>query len=1267
MATGGRIEIEVVPDTRGFPGKLASGLRGLQGIAGTIGKGLGVAVAAGTAVAAVGLQKAIDLGIEYTGKLNELQAVSNATAVQMAQVGNTAKALGADLSLPATSAAGAAAAMLELAKGGLSVEASMKAAKGTLQLAAAAQIDAAAAAEIQSNALNQFGLAADQASRVADVLANTSNAASGSITDIALALKYVGPVAKSVGVSIEDTATAIGLLANKGIQADTAGTSLRGMLASLAAPSKPAAKALNQLGVEAFDSAGKFVGFRSVIEQLSKAQSRMTQEQFAAAAATAFGREPLAAIVALAESGAPAFDEMATAVGRQGGAADVAAAKMRGLGGAWEGFKSQLETAGIEIFESIDGPLESIVRKASDLVQKVTPAVKRGLDGAVSAGQLFGPELARAIESRASALAGVAGKLVKPLVDGVKETVNSGIEIGVQLFRDFGEVARDTVNAVEPLAIGIGNVVESFNRADGPIGAFGTALGIAYDIIKGVVAVVGPVVGVVADLVEGFADLPGPIQTAALALLALRFGPTILSGLRGALSGAGKDAEDAATKTGLFSRAVGLVTAPVRLVASGLSSAVGTVRQFASEMEVQRVLAAASGSEVGRLSASMAAFQTSTIPGIAAARGFAEQAAAVREGAAGAGEPISRMGAAISVLVERSPALSQMRDAFHNAADGADRFGRLAGTAAAAGTGLKLAAGGLVNALGGPFGLAIAGVSLGLGLLAGKQEEAARKAELHRKNVGTLADALRDSGGAINDHIRELQAQKLLNDDVLDGGTKVAEAFRAQGVDLATLTAATIKQGTAYDDLHKQLEALALANSDLVADPESGNITRQYNERGLAIQGLIRELERYGGQTDEAHKRQKDLDAAIKNGSASMLDGTESGRTFASAMKVLADNTATADDKARALKSALDSLSGGQVSLDEALANLNESFDRLGDSFGKSLDRSKGFGNELLTNAGRINTATENGRKLRDSLEDITTSTLNVAQRTFDMTGSLTDAQAVVQQSRDRFLDMAGQMGISRDAAAKLADQMGLIPETVATVIQTPGMTEAQKELLVVQALIKSTPPGKDVVIRTISAEAEALLKQFGFNVTHLPNGMVKIEANSSSGQATLDAFVAQKRTIVVGVETRTVDQLRISGAGSTKRNALGGIVKPYADGGMERLRPMKGGVASIVAPNTWRVIGDRLVDDEAYIPINRSNRSLSILQETADRMGFALLRRYANGGVAVSSGQPLSAPVVAGPTVTNNVTVRDNDDAFLMADVLSARNAWQLKVRPNP
>src|SRR5688572_20288332 len=222
---GGRIEVEVVPQLKDFPGKLESGLKSASGLASTLGKGLGLAIAGGTAVAAVGLKSVLDIGIQYTNSLNTLQSVTQATGVQMTQVGNLAKQLGADMTLPATSAADAAAAMTELAKGGLTVTQAMTAAKGTLQLAAAAQIDAARAAEIQSDALNQFGLAAGEAGRVADILANTANAASGEVTDIANALKFVGPVAKSVNAPIESVATAIGLIATQGIRGEQAGTS----------------------------------------------------------------------------------------------------------------------------------------------------------------------------------------------------------------------------------------------------------------------------------------------------------------------------------------------------------------------------------------------------------------------------------------------------------------------------------------------------------------------------------------------------------------------------------------------------------------------------------------------------------------------------------------------------------------------------------------------------------------------------------------------------------------------------------------------------------------------------------------------------------------------------------------------------------------------------------------------------------------------------------------------------------------------------------
>jgi TP901 family phage tail tape measure protein len=1382
---GGRIDILVEPDTRGFDTKLGQKLRGIGGVASTVGKGIGVAIAGGTAVAAVGLKNAIELGIEYTGKLNEMQSVSGATAAQMVQVGLKAKDLGADLSLPATSAAGAASAMLELAKGGLSVDQAMTAAKGTLQLAAAAQVDAATAAEIQSNALNEFGLSADKAGKVADVLANTANAASGGILDIANALKYVGPIARSVGAPIEDTAAAIGLLANNGIQSEQAGTSLRSMIASLASPSKAAAKALGVLNVEAFDTEGKFVGLRSIVEQLSKAKGTLTAATFQQAAADAFGNEALSAVNALANEGAASFDEMRVAVDRQGGASEVAAAKMKGLGGAWEGFKSQLETAGIEIFEVIDGPLEAIVRKASDVVQNVTPSVKRALDGVISAGQLFGPGLAAAIGSRASALADVGERLLGPLVKGVKETVGNGIDIAVQSVKDFGEVAAAVVDEFEPLAHGVGDVLESFNRADGPIGAFAAALGLAYDAAKFVVGLLGPVVSLVADVAHGFAGLPGPIQTAALALLALKAGPSILSTLKNAFSKTGEEADGAAKKTGIFGKTIGLIAAPVRLVGSGLSTAVGGFKNFGQEMELQRALAKANGDSVGVLGGAYEALQR-RVSG--ATLSFRQSMDAIQSSAEAFGQPVSRLNAAMQVLAQRSETVAKARDSFRSTFDSVSqsadraalsmgvatqefgsnltnalsrareafsntgstiagfgdrirsgissavtgvstgvssmvtavrtiptavgvaaislqerlagaarsvgeafasvpgkiaalptalgvgfigalekipgaitgtvsalgRFGAAAaGAATAAGSLIKSAGAGLVNALGGGWGIALAGASIGLGLLASAQERAAKRAAENAAQQRTFMNALIDSNGAVNTAIINMVKLELIN-------RGLAGPLKQLGFSMEEAIKGITQGGPALDLITGKIQTQAGETSNASKFWQLLGIETDKNLGGnVKLKGALDDLH---GAFNGALEGQKDYVAGVSKGSQSMLEATSSGRDFAAAMGVLGDKTASADSKAKALKDALDALSGGQVSLDKATAQVNEQFDRLGDTFGKNVDKSKGFGSSLLTNAGRINTTTENGRALRDSLEEITTSTVTVAQRTFDMTGSLGDAQKVVQDSRDRFIGMAEKMGISASQAGVLADQMGLIPEQVATLIQTPGMTDAQKEIVVLQGMIHRTPGQKEIVLKTLSAEAESLLESFGFKVTHLKDGQVSINLESDAAKREMDAFVNKPRTAIVRVST-----VRSAGGGLGVMHD-GGILRAYADGGFEkRLNPMKGGVASIVPPNTWRVVGDRLTDDEAYIPINQSSRSLQILRQTADQMGFALLRRFATGGVAVSNGLQRQVPVpVGGPVVNVNTTVRDNDDAAVVAQTVSANTAWALRVRPN-
>ena len=372
------------------------------------------------AAAFVGVGKAMkdtaQLGMSYEQMMAQLGAVSGATEAEMDSLSAKARELGSSVDLPTASASDAAAAMLELSKGGLSVEQSMSAAKGTLQLAAAAQIEAADAAEIQSQALNTFGLAGSDAARVADILANTANAASGEITDFAQGMAQTGLPAKALGISIEDTSTALGIFANNGMKGSDAGTSLKTMLISLTSPSKQQAAALKELGVVAFDAQGQFVGLETISGQLAAASGRMTTEQYNAATATAFGTDAVRAATAFAAAGAEGFDQMASAVTRQGGAAELAAAQTEGLEGAMGLLTNVVEEAQLELFERLSPSLQDFSGRITDMVPGIAdalvPAIESAGEGFITMLEAVAPVIPVLISGLAPAVDGVSNAVV---------------------------------------------------------------------------------------------------------------------------------------------------------------------------------------------------------------------------------------------------------------------------------------------------------------------------------------------------------------------------------------------------------------------------------------------------------------------------------------------------------------------------------------------------------------------------------------------------------------------------------------------------------------------------------------------------------------------------------------------------------------------------------------------------------------------------------------------------------------------------------------
>jgi TP901 family phage tail tape measure protein len=361
---------------------------------------------------AIGKQ-ALDSAMDYEAGMNMFQAVTGATADEMARAGDEAVALGADMSLPATSAADAATAMVELGKAGLSVRDSIDAARGTLQLAAAGQLEEAKAAEITANALNMFGLKGTEATRVADLLAAAANATSAEVSDMGDAVTAGGAMLAAAKVPIEDFVTALGLMANQGIKGSEAGTGIKQMFLQLQAPSKQATDLMNQYGISVYDAAGNMRPMPELIEQFSSGLGGLTQQQRDNAIAVIFGAHAGVAANLVLMGGVDAYDKMEKAVTRANAAQELAAARSKGLRGAFEGLKSQIETLWLEALVPILGIFERIVRALAELAGRlldVNPAL-------INAAMAFAAVLAAA-GPVALALAGiitVVGALATPI------------------------------------------------------------------------------------------------------------------------------------------------------------------------------------------------------------------------------------------------------------------------------------------------------------------------------------------------------------------------------------------------------------------------------------------------------------------------------------------------------------------------------------------------------------------------------------------------------------------------------------------------------------------------------------------------------------------------------------------------------------------------------------------------------------------------------------------------------------------------------------
>ncbi len=306
----------------------------------------------------------------FEQQMNRVKAISGATGGQFDQLKQRAVELGAS---SVFSASEVAQAMENMASAGMNVNDIYSASAGVMDLAAVSGRDMGLAAEAVASAMNQFGIAGENATHVADVYAKAAADTNAETVDMAEAMKYAGPVMSSLNSSFEETAAAIGIMSNAGIKGSQAGTTLRTAMQRLAAPTDVAAKLMESLGISAYNSEGQMKPISELLPHLQERLSGLSEEQRNNALNTLFGKESLSGMLALLDSAGPEFDGVVSGLQNSNGAAKEMADTMNsGLSGSIENLKGKLETAAITVSERFAPYIEQLADKVGELTEWFT-------------------------------------------------------------------------------------------------------------------------------------------------------------------------------------------------------------------------------------------------------------------------------------------------------------------------------------------------------------------------------------------------------------------------------------------------------------------------------------------------------------------------------------------------------------------------------------------------------------------------------------------------------------------------------------------------------------------------------------------------------------------------------------------------------------------------------------------------------------------------------------------------------------------------------
>lgn len=461
-------------------------------------------------------QQVFEAGSNFEASMSNVKAISGATGDEMLQLKAKAEEMGAKTKFTATEAGDA---MSYMAMAGWKTSDMLNGIEGIMNLAAASGEDLATTSDIVTDALTAMGYSAGDAGELADVMAAAASNSNTNVSMMGETFKYAAPLVGALGYNMQDTALAIGLMANSGIKAEQAGTSLRSILTRLASPPKECAAALDDLGISLTDSEGNMLSLKEVMDQLREKFAGLDEIQQTSYANSIAGKNAMSGLLAIVNAAPEDYDKLTEAVNNCSGASEEMANTMNdNVNGQITLLKSKIEGIMIQIFDNASGSIRQAIDKISealdsidwtsvaDTVGKIAEGIANAFSFIIDNGDTI---VSVATGIGTAMLTWAIAEKINAVVDAVKkfQLANEGASVAQALLN--GAMNANPIMLVVTLIAGLVSAIMTlWATNDGFREAVTNVWNAFKDVVGGAITNVGEFI---TNLVTWFSELPGNI------------------------------------------------------------------------------------------------------------------------------------------------------------------------------------------------------------------------------------------------------------------------------------------------------------------------------------------------------------------------------------------------------------------------------------------------------------------------------------------------------------------------------------------------------------------------------------------------------------------------------------------------------------------------------------------------------------------------------------------------------------------------------------